>query len=286
MLYNSKIIISGNFVEIYEYDKHFSDMKKNQSKILTSLELSILNKEREKFSFEKIERDEDDYLKSYVKIINEETGEITIKEIDRTNEVQKRSMQNIHRIINSNLNQRRTSEKFYTLTFKENMQDRKKAIKEFNKFVYKLRRKLDKKIDYLATLELQKRGAIHFHVLFFNLKFMKNDEIEKMWGNGFVKLKSVKSEEVAFYIVKYITKDIATGREKGQRRYLHSRGLKKPIEIKTDNIIHDDFMNENVTVIAKNEYENDFVGSMKYTRLYFKKGVDIDDVYTKYKTKQ
>jgi len=276
--YNSKLVISGKFIEIYEYEKYQSDLKKESEEVISNFKLSFLNGEREEACYS-----DDGYLLQTN--INPETGEITVSTEDRQKEFQKRSMLNIHRIINANLNQRRTSEKFYTLTFVENLQDREKAIKEFNKFVYKLRRKLVQKIDYLATIELQKRGAIHFHVLFFNLAYQENDVMEKLWGHGFVKIKSVKSEEVAFYILKYITKDVATGRVKGQRRYLHSRGLKKPVEIKTDDVLVKDFLIEQrAIIVANNTYSNDFVGGIKYTRIYLEKGVDIDVLYSKYKT--
>jgi len=278
MQYNSKIVISGKFIEIYEYEKYQSDLKKESRQVVSQFALSFLNGEREHCDYS-----DAGYLLK--KTVDEETGEIVTTEDDRQKEFQKRSMLSIHRIINANLNQHRTSEKFYTLTFAENVQDRKRAIQEFNKFVYKLRRKLKQKIDYLATIELQRRGAIHFHVLFFNLKFQEKDAMEQLWGHGFIDIKAVKSEEVAFYIIKYITKDVASGRIKGQRRYLHSRGLKKPVEIKTNDVIVNDFLiDEQALVVAQNKYKHDFVGALNYTRIYLREGVDISVLHSRYQS--
>lgn len=268
MIYNSKVITSGRFIEIYEYsDYQFKDEKKTE-KVITALELMDKVADVESYVYPK----NDDYLKSYKRLIDEVTGEVTFIEVDRTKEVVKRSMINVNRLINSNLGQnKRVTEKFYTFTFKENMQDRQKAISEFNKFIYKLRRKKKKKIDYIATIELQKRGAIHFHVLFFNLPFTDKEEIETMWGNGFIKIESIKNQDVANYIIKYITKDMATGRKQGERRYLHSRGLKKPLIEQLDDVNVDDYIDNETVIVTQTNFSNEFTGAIRYTRLY-KKG--------------
>lgn len=70
--------------------------------------------------------------------------------------------------------------KFVTLTFSENVESIDYANDEFRKFIQRLNYRLysTKKasLKYLATWEKQKRGSIHYHVIFFNLPFIKNSE--------------------------------------------------------------------------------------------------------------
>ena len=53
---------------------------------------------------------------------------------------------------------------FVTLTFRENVQDYDTAVKGFKLFTKRLRRKLED-VHYIATLEIQQRGAYYFHLL-------------------------------------------------------------------------------------------------------------------------
>ena len=82
-----------------------------------------------------------------------------------------------------------------TLTFKENITDLKEANYEFTKFIRRLNyetnaiegRDLKKSnLKYLSVFELQKRGAIHYHMIFFNLPYMEDvyRKMYKIWGQG------------------------------------------------------------------------------------------------------
>ncbi len=78
---------------------------------------------------------------------------------------------------------------FITLTFRENVQDYDTAVKAFKGFTKRLRRKLED-VQYIATLEIQQRGAYHFHLLInapdvqFGL-----DNIAPLWHNGLDNMK-------------------------------------------------------------------------------------------------
>lgn len=120
-----------------------------------------------------------------------------------------------------------------TLTFKENMQNVDKADNLFKKFIFELRKRYPY-LKYIATRELQKRGAIHYHVLLnqrVNLKVAR-----KLWKHGFIWLVGHKNKlEAVMYVLKYITKDVAesvmvskTGHTK--KAYLSSQGLKKELK--------------------------------------------------------
>jgi len=84
---------------------------------------------------------------------------------------------------------------------------------------------------YIAVPEFQKRGAVHYHCVFFNLPFVDSvyDVISSLWSNGFVFVQSVSSfQHLSNYISKYFTKDSMDSRLNGRRSYFCSRGLFRP----------------------------------------------------------
>lgn len=140
-----------------------------------------------------------------------------------------------------------------TLTFKENITELKDANYEFTKFIRRLNyevnqiEKRDLKISnlkYLAVYELQERGAIHYHMIFFNLPYIKNIYVRmrEIWGiknrirvggkeKKSAKIKDQKGlEKVIDYFTKYIQKSIYENKNPRQKKYIASKGLLKPLE--------------------------------------------------------
>jgi hypothetical protein len=133
---------------------------------------------------------------------------------------------------------------FVTFTFRENITALSPAHREFKHFIQRFNHRLYGKdaacIKYLAVPEFQKRGAVHYHVIFFNLPFIVNiyDEINRIWGNGFTLVETIKSlSHMVNYVAKYITADGLDERLSGRKRYFTSRGLKKPREERTEKIV-------------------------------------------------
>ena len=145
--------------------------------------------------------------------------------------------------------------KFLTLTFKENIWDLEYANEEFHKFIKRLNYRItgSKKafLKYVCVVEFQKRGAVHYHVLFFNMPYVPQEELAEVWGHGFVGINAVDHvDDLGAYLGKYMIKamegeddDDPDGggsggkrrRDKGKNRYFVSRGLIKPevIPVKT-----------------------------------------------------
>jgi hypothetical protein len=126
---------------------------------------------------------------------------------------------------------------FLTLTYKENMQDSKKAWQDYDKLRRKLSR-LNESFDYVAVQEKQKRGAIHFHILyrnFININLVRYHWNKIVGDNCMIKVKAVNKGgrigkiRVAKYLAKYITKDLehAPG-EINSKRYSASKGIPDP----------------------------------------------------------
>ncbi len=132
---------------------------------------------------------------------------------------------------------------FITFTFKENVKELTQAHRQFKLFIQRFNFRFygrSTAIRYLAVPEFQKRGAVHYHVIFFNLPFIKNiyDQINNLWGNGFTLVESIKNlSHMVNYVAKYLTADGLDERLIGRKRYFASRGLVKPLEIRDEEII-------------------------------------------------
>ena len=144
-----------------------------------------------------------------------------------------RARNNLFRLIDSNVNRHgKYSAVFVTLTFKENKTDLKPCNQEFKLFIKRLNYRLDTKLKYVTVPEWQKRGAVHYHCVFFNLPFLNKLELESIWGHGFTNIQLVKnSTAMAGYLAKYFSKACSDPRLYGQRAYMTSRGLFRPIEV-------------------------------------------------------
>ena len=124
---------------------------------------------------------------------------------------------------------------FVTFTFKENIQNIKEANKIFSNFIKRLNYAVDENnlLKYVVVIEFQKRGAIHYHTIFFNLKFIKKETLAELWRYGHIKIKAIENvNNVGAYISKYMSKNLADSRLDGLKRYFPSRYLHRPIVIK------------------------------------------------------
>jgi hypothetical protein len=113
-------------------------------------------------------------------------------------------------LINSNFDGR-PNELFLTLTYREQTSDTKKFYTDFDRFFKRLRYRFKERttIDYLCIVEPHASGNWHCHVLlrFNDLAkiFIKSDEMEAIWGQGFVKLKSLKGvDDIGAYLSAYL----------------------------------------------------------------------------------
>lgn len=176
--------------------------------------------------------------------------------------------------------------KFFTLTFKDNITDLKVANYMFHKFTLRMNYYLKKlgysKFLYLAVVEFQKRGAVHYHLL-CNLPYITAKELEKIWGNGFVKINKIDNvDNVGAYITKYMTKDYDDERLVGNRCYFCSQGLKEPIEItdteQVNNLLESITTNTNIALVKEPyqvKYNSDYLGEIRYTQLVLDKPINL-----------
>ena len=182
-----------------------------------------------------------------------------------------RARRDLRRIINSNINQYGVSSKFVTLTFKENLKDLDMANNEFRQFIKRLNYRVYKKkcshLKYSAVIEFQKRGAVHYHVIFYNLDYIDAKELEEVWGKGFVKINKIDDvSNVGAYVCKYMSKDAKDDRLIGKKMYFNSRGLIKPDEKYLDDDEIENVRNllPDECLTYKQEFSNDYLGNIEY----------------------
>ena len=137
-----------------------------------------------------------------------------------------------------------------TLTFKENITNLKSANYEFTKFIRRLNYETNRiegkdlkqsNLKYLAVFELQQRGAIHYHMIFFNLPYIPDiyNKLRDIWGQGRImvggkhrKMEKIKTrgqlQKIIGYFIKYIQKSIFEKQFPNQKKYITSKDLLKP----------------------------------------------------------
>lgn len=184
----------------------------------------------------------------------------------------------VRRLINANVDAWGQKPKFLTLTFAENIQDMKSANYEFKKFRQRLEYITQVKLKYVVVVEFQERGAIHYHVVFFNLPYIKHKVLTDLWGQGLIWINAIDDvDNVGAYVSKYMTKnDDSIEKTKGlegKKSYFTSRGLYKPIEYidkkKIGQIITD--LSEYNYYHIEFEFENEQLGHIHYTQINTKR---------------
>lgn len=148
---------------------------------------------------------------------------------------------------------------FLTLTTKENITELKRANTEFRLFIKRFNYYLGRPIRYIAVPEFQERGAVHYHILIFNLPFIDANIIRDIWKNGEernINMKLVhKGIKIFNYITKYISKNFIDIRYKHQKRYFYSLEHKS-VEIYDNDTVYQLYKSLNPNdIINKTEYE-------------------------------
>lgn len=210
-LVTKKIVRSGNIVEIYNYSKG--------------------------------------YLKDFEVISGGSGGRVADFKSDNYQEHRKqvlsRAKRDLRRLINSNVGMYGAdmTSKFLTLTFSKNITDLETANYEFKKFIKRLNYSIFKTkkaiLKYNVVIEFQDRGAIHYHLIIYNMPFTKQKLLQEIWDNGIVDIRKIDQvDNVGAYIAEYLGdpgkeqgKGVEDSRLEGKKSYFSSRGLFKPIEI-------------------------------------------------------
>lgn len=201
-----------------------------------------------------------------------------------------RSRNNVYNLISTNAwfwkreNNTAFLPTFLTLTFKENITDIKdgnylhsKFIKRLNYYIYHTKRT---QLKYLSVIEFQKKGRIHYHIIFFNLPFIDKKELADVWDQGFILIKAVDpNQNVAGYLTKYMTKNNKETKLDKKKRYFCSRKLLRPEEINREEKVLEIIGMIPKTYIKKiGSFKSDYHGMISITEYDFGQGKSIKDV--------
>ncbi|WP_338206323.1 rolling circle replication-associated protein [Parageobacillus thermoglucosidasius] len=254
MKYSAKVIVAGHVVELYEYENEVRTGKDSD------MDKPVGRKGKRKEGLEWIDEDAK-----------------ATRDKNRADALQ-RARKNLRRLINANVDAWDEKPKFFTLTFRDNVQDIKWANSEFKKFRQRLSRYIfgrDKanELRYVAVIEFQKRGAIHYHMVTFNMPFIPHNVLQEIWSHGFVHIRAIDDcDNVGAYVTKYMTKDNEDDRLRGEKCYFSSRGLVKPKE----EIIEKKDLDALRVALSPNKtyektFENEYLGSICYQQYNLKR---------------
>jgi hypothetical protein len=184
-----------------------------------------------------------------------------------------RTRNTVRRLVAANFDAK--NDTFLTLTFADNIQDLDYANKLFKSFIRSLRLYLREAhgpeiadaFKYLAVLEFQKRGAIHYHVILGDVPFLPFEILTPMWPYGWYKLNRIEHvRNVGAYVSKYLYKDVSDPRLRGKRAYQSSRNLTRPFVIVEKNTCREILSNvkRRSVLVKKGTFDNDFTGRVYY----------------------
>lgn len=123
----------------------------------------------------------------------------------------RQTISELRRIINTNVINADEC-KWVTLTYAENMTDRERLMKDFQKFWQRLLRWCKRSSvpdpEYISVIEPQARGAWHCHLILVwqqKAPFIPNDVIASLWGQGFTKTKALNDvDNIGAYFSAYL----------------------------------------------------------------------------------
>jgi hypothetical protein len=197
--------------------------------------------------------------------IDPETGEMIPKKLESRARSNIRARNTIRRLALSNFSNK---SKFLTLTFRENIDDFDRANKMFKAFVRKMKKEQND-FKYLAVIEFQERGSIHYHML-CNMKYMRANKIREHWhsvvgkDNGNIDIQRITHvDNIGAYVVKYMTKSDADERLIGKKMYQRSRGMDEPKELvgAQAEYIMAQLEKEGKKIVYSSSYENKQTGN-------------------------
>lgn len=183
----------------------------------------------------------------------------------------RRAKERVRRLINSNFG---AHDKFVTFTFRDNVTDVAVANALWHRFVHRLRRRYPSLV-YLAVIEFQKRGAVHYHML-ARLPYVPKSLLTQLWANGFVKINDIRHvDNLGAYVTKYMVKDLQDGRLEGRRAYLSSRGLQEPVEVVGSQAEAVLASLGHINSVLSRSYTGEYTGTVHYAQYNLNRVIDV-----------
>jgi len=237
---NKRLIISGGILEYIQYEKPFF------------------------YNFPPLPKKHFHYEEKEKKIVRRDDNIIV-------------SRNNLKRLITANLKQNKELPIFLTFTFAENVDNPDIAnplwslfVKRFNYF---LATKYGfPKAKFVCVIEFQKRGAVHYHAIYFNLPYIPNIKIElaQIWRYGFIKVISLaRVNFIGLYVSKYLQKGLIDERLRNKKAYFSSRGLLRPRVFRNQSLVEEVMSNHSEELLSEQVFETQKYGFIMYKMLRY-----------------
>lgn len=240
LIVNRKAIVSGDMVEIYEYESPIAIRLDKKPAIIGSGGSTATAKEKAEI--------------------------IKKRALDSYNDFM--------RLVIANFTKNRT--KFLTLTFADTDKFDVRSVYDCNKklkeFIQRLRWKYGTDWKYVAAIEFQDkkgRGAVHYHIM-LDLPYIEKEILNEIWGYGTLTIKAVQdAKHGAIYVGKYMRKGLIDDRLARKKKYHGSHNLVHPRELYNDQV---DALLKRCEGKEKN-FENTYVSkfhgsSINYTKYF------------------
>jgi len=123
-----------------------------------------------------------------------------------------------------------------SFTYRENQTEIEQGYKDWKSFIDNARSRFGSDFRYVCVPEFQKRGALHFHALFWGIppevarEERSTRVVANMWSHGFVDLIGTDgNKKLSGYLAKYMAKSFLDPRFARKKAYRTSRNVKRPI---------------------------------------------------------
>jgi len=206
--------------------------KSNFSKMNISVNRAISSKKRLIYSKTEVELYEYEHPYFYNKNVRRSHTFHSLVGARRTDNLQ--GVRNaIRRLVNANFASYGYEAVFLTFTFEKEVKNVDIANREFRNFVKRLNYEHKKVYKWLAVIEFQSSGRVHYHCIFFNMALdieqrerccarpcwafklgycehgINTRNLAILWGNGFVDIERIRSaRNVGAYVCKYLDKSM------------------------------------------------------------------------------
>ncbi len=177
-----------------------------------------------------------------------------------------RANNTLRRLANGNFIERVV---FVTLTFNNDqtfdISDISASNKRLRAFIKRLQLRFPE-LKYIAVLEFQQRGAVHYHLL-CNLPYIEKEELSSIWSHGFVDIQYVQdTQKIGGYLAKYMAKNSTDPRFSEHRSYFTSKNLERPQTFYGFQalIMLDKSLQEKMSLAFQNEYYSRFNGKVNF----------------------
>lgn len=157
----------------------------------------------------------------------ERERQLAKNEKERLPRSERRIKSRIREILKNNLNK---NDWFLTLTFRDNLQDYGKANKKFN--YWATMKNKDRDLKYLCIKELQKRGAIHYHLILFDAYDVFG--LAQSWTYGRTHFRPILDrnvDRISNYLTKYFDKEKNQLIHNNKRIFTTSQNLKQTYRV-------------------------------------------------------